>query len=171
MVIKIFNFLISFFSKEFIIIIIAGLPIVELRGSIPLAVLKFGMSPIKAFYLSIIGNLLPIIPFLFFLDWAIDRLERLSFIGRILKWWFRNAKKKSNLIETYGFLGLILFVAMPFPGTGAWTGAVIAKLFNFRLSKSFFAISLGILIAGIIVVFSTVFADNILTKIFLLRKI
>jgi len=167
MVVKIINFLIYFFSKEFIIIIISGLPVVELRGSIPVGILKFGMPPIKAFYLSIIGNLLPIIPFLFFLDWAIHRLEKLSFIGRILKWWFKNAKNKSNLIETYGFLGLILFVAVPFPGTGAWTGAVIAKLFNFRFSKAFFAIFLGVLIAGIIVVFATLFADNILTKVFI----
>ncbi len=147
---KILIFLTHFFSKEIATFFIAMLPVFELRLSLPLAILKFGLSPPLAFFISFLGNMLPVLPFLFFLRWAITRLERMKTVGRVLAWWFRQAEKKSSLVETYGFWGLIIFVALPFPGTGAWTGCLVATLLNFRISKAFLAISLGVIGAGLI---------------------
>jgi len=148
---KIIAFLTGLFSKEVVVVMLAALPIFELRLSIPIAVLKFNMPAQKAFLLSILGNMLPVIPLLFFLRWAVVRLEHLRFIGKILIWWFKKAEGKSKVIQTYGFWGLVIFVCIPLPGTGAWTGCVAATLFNFKLSRAFAAIFIGVVIAGIIV--------------------
>jgi uncharacterized membrane protein len=134
-------------------VLVAALPIFELRLSIPLALTKFQMKPLEVFLWSILGNILPIIPFLLFLRWAVKHLEKLKGIGKFLHWWFERAQKKSKVIETYGFWGLVIFVAIPLPGTGAWTGCVAATLFNFKLPKAFLAVSLGVLGAAIIVLF------------------
>ena len=148
---KIIAFLVGLFSKEVVVVLLAMLPIFELRLSIPIAMLKFNMPAGKAFLLSILGNMLPVIPFLLFLRWAVVRLEHLHFLGKFLKWWFKKAEGKSKAIETYGFWGLVIFIAIPLPGTGAWTGCVAATLFNFKLFRATIACLLGVLIAGIIV--------------------
>lgn len=148
---KIIAFLAGLFSKEVVVVLLAALPIFELRLSMPIAILKFNMPAQKAFLLSILGNMLPVIPFLIFLRWAVVRLEHLHFIGKILMWWFKKAESKSKAIQTYGFWGLVIFVAIPFPGTGAWTGCVAATLFNFKLLRATTAVFLGVLGAGIIV--------------------
>jgi len=148
---KIIAFLTGLFSKEVVVVLLAALPIFELRLSIPIAVLKFNMPAQKAFLLSILGNMLPVIPLLLFLRWAVARLEHLRFVGKILMWWFKKAESKSKVIETYGFWGLVLFVAIPFPGTGAWTGCVAATLFNFKLLRATTAVFIGVVIAGVVV--------------------
>lgn len=163
---KILVVLTKFFSKEIATILIATLPIFELRLSIPLAILKFHLSPIDAFFLSILGNILPIIPLLLFLRWAVTRLEYIRGIGKLLTWWFNRAEKKSQVVQTYGFWGLVIFVAIPLPGTGAWTGCVVATLFKFKLSKAFLAVSLGVLGAAIIVQLIVVLGSAGLAKLF-----
>jgi uncharacterized membrane protein len=148
---KIITFLAGLFSKEVVVVLLAALPIFELRLSIPIAMLKFNMPAYKAFLLSILGNMLPVIPFLLFLRWAVVRLEHLHFVGKFLMWWFKRAEAKSKAIKTYGFWGLVIFIAIPLPGTGAWTGCVVATLFNFKLVRATMACFLGVLGAGIIV--------------------
>jgi len=148
---KIIAFLVGLFSKEVVVILLAALPIFELRLSIPIAMFKFNMPAYEAYLLSILGNMLPVIPFLIFLRWAVVRLERLHFLGKFLKWWFERAEAKSKAIKTYGFWGLVIFIAIPLPGTGAWTGCVVATLFNFKLVRATMACFLGVLGAGIIV--------------------
>jgi len=148
---KIIAFLAGLFSKEVVVVLLAALPIFELRLSIPIAMLKFNMPAYKAFLLSILGNMLPVIPFLLFLRWAVVRLERLRFVGKFLMWWFKRAEAQSKVIQTYGFWGLVIFIAIPLPGTGAWTGCIAATLFNFKLFRATLACLLGVLIAGIIV--------------------
>jgi uncharacterized membrane protein len=153
---KVISILFNLFSKEIATVLIAMLPIFELRLSIPLAIMKFHISPTEAFFLSLIGNILPIIPLLFFFRWAVIRLEKVKGIGRILLWWFDRAQKKSKVVETYGFWGLVIFVAIPLPGTGAWTGCVVSTLFNFKIPKGFLAVSLGVVGAGIIVLLGSI---------------
>jgi uncharacterized membrane protein len=162
---KIIAVLVTLFSKEVTTILIAALPIFELRLSIPLGIMKFNLPPLETFFLSLVGNILPVIPFLIFLKWAINRLERIKGIGRILLWWFDRAQKQSKIVETYGFWGLVIFVAIPLPGTGAWTGCVVATLFNFKLPKAFLAVSLGVLGAGIIVLLIVVLGNAGIAKI------
>lgn len=131
---------------------IAALPIFELRGAIPIGCNILGMSAMgKVYLLSIVGNLVPVIPLLLFFKCFFHRLEDIKFIGKFFKWWFRRVEKKSKLIERWGFWGLVLFVAIPLPVTGAWTGTVAANLFEIKIKRAFLAILLGVIIAGVIV--------------------
>jgi len=138
------------FQKELITIAVAVLPVSELRGAMPLAV-AMGMSLKKAFILSVIGNMLPIIPILIFLEPVSAKLRRFKILAKFFDWFFTRTRKKAGVVEKFEALGLILFVAIPLPVTGAWTGCVAASLFKIRFRYAFFAISLGVLIAGIIV--------------------
>lgn len=136
--------------KELIVLITAALPVSELRGAIPLA-LSFGMPPAKAFWLSITGNLIPIIPILFLLEPVSLRLRRFRVWSRYFDWLFERTRRRAKQVEKYEFLGLILFVAVPLPMTGAWTGAIAASLFKVKFRYALAAIVLGVFIAGVIV--------------------
>lgn len=132
--------------------IAAALPISEVRGAIPLAIGVYGFSPLKAYLLSVLGNLLPIIPLLLFLGPVSDFLRRFSIGDRFFSWLF--ARTRSKYIkdhENFGLTALAVFVAIPLPMTGAWTGCVIAFLLGFRFWPAFAAIAAGVLIAGVVV--------------------
>jgi uncharacterized membrane protein len=139
------------FSKELVVLIIAALPIVELRGALPVAINLFHFSWYYAFLLAIIGNLLPVPFILLFLDAASRRLSKVAFLERILKWLFEHIRRRGKIIEKYERIGLMLFVAVPLPVTGAWTGSVAAVLFGLKFKHALLSIFVGILIAGIIV--------------------
>lgn len=138
------------FSKEWITVIIATLPIAELRGSIPVA-LAMGLSPLKAFILSILGNSLIIIPTLFLLEPVSSSLRKFRPWKRFFDWLFEKTKQKGDLIQKYEAIGLMLFVAVPLPMTGAWSGCIAASLFKIRFRYALPAIFLGVFIAGVIV--------------------
>lgn len=132
--------------------IAAALPISEVRGAIPLAIGVYGFSPLQAYLLSVLGNLLPIIPLLLFLGPVSDFLRRFSIGDRFFSWLF--ARTRSKYIkdhENFGLTALAIFVAIPLPMTGAWTGCVIAFLLGFRFWPAFAAIAAGVLIAGVVV--------------------
>lgn len=137
-------------SKELLIILTAASPILELRGAIPLG-LSLGESTAKVLSLAIVGNLLPVVPLLLLLQPVSSCLRHLRLWRRFFDWLFERTKRKAGLIEKYEVLGLVLFVAIPLPVTGAWTGCVAATLFKIRFRYAFVAILLGISIAAIIV--------------------
>ncbi|MGB2599492.1 MAG: small multi-drug export protein [Candidatus Omnitrophota bacterium] len=137
-------------NKELAVVVLAALPISELRGAIPLA-LAMGFSPLKAYALSFAGNLIPIIPLLFFLQPIADRLRHIKIFERFFDWLFERTRRKATLIERFEALGLILFVAIPLPVTGAWTGCVAATLFKIRFRYALAAIICGVAIAGLVV--------------------
>lgn len=137
--------------KESAILTVAILPIFELRGAIPLGI-SLGLPSMKVFFISLLGNLLPVLPLLLFFKYFFDKLKNIRFF----KWWFFSIERRSRVVNKWGFWGLVLFVAIPFPGTGAWTGSAAAILFNFKLLKALLAISLGVLIAGILVTLGSV---------------
>ncbi len=134
-------------SPELQIIVISALPILELRGAIPYGVWVLKMAPLKVLLLSLIGNLAIIIPLLYILDIIMVHFEQLE-IGRKL---IERAKKKGRMIEKLEVLGLFLFVAIPLPGTGAWTGVLASLIFGIRKHLSVPAVSLGVVVAGVIV--------------------
>lgn len=136
--------------REYIVMIVGGLPIAELRGAIPLA-LSFGMTLKKAFFLAVLGNILPVIPALFLLDPVSNRLRRTRVFARFFDWFFERTKKKADVIQKYEALGLAIFVAIPLPMTGAWSGVVAASLFKIRFRYAFIAITAGVITAGAIV--------------------
>ncbi|MBO5981149.1 MAG: small multi-drug export protein [Clostridia bacterium] len=126
-------------------------PVLELRAALPLALLYYDMNPALALVLSVLGNILPV-PFL--VVWGRQVLEWLaSFktLGGPFRWILRLGEKKVAKMHRTLFVSLLLFVAVPLPGTGAWTGALIALTLNLKLKKAIPPIALGVLIAGIIV--------------------
>ncbi len=138
-------------SPEIKTIIVSMLPIFEVRGALPLAMQIYGMHWIKAFTLSVVGNIIPVIPILLLLDPVSKYLMRYPFFNKFFTWLFERTRKKSDIIEKYETLGLMIFVAIPLPLTGAWSGCVAAFLFGIRFWYACIAVCLGILIAGVIV--------------------
>lgn len=136
--------------REYVVMIVGALPVSELRGAIPLA-FSFGMPVYKAFWLSVLGNIIPVVPILFLLEPVSNRLRKFKVFSRFFDWLFERTKKKADAVQKYEALGLVLFVAIPLPVTGAWTGAVAASLFRIRFRYAFPAIICGIIIAGVVV--------------------
>jgi len=152
-------------TNELITVIVAALPISELRGAIPLAVLSFKIPLAKAFLLSVLGNLIPVIPLLLFLQPVSEKLRHFRLWSKFFDYLFERTRRKASLIEKYEALGLILFVAVPLPITGAWTGCIAASLFKIRFRYAFLAISIGVLIAAIIVSTITVAGSGVLFRL------
>ncbi|MBN2829603.1 MAG: small multi-drug export protein [Candidatus Cloacimonetes bacterium] len=133
-----------------ITVIISMLPIIELRGAIPVAILAFNMPWYEAVGWAVLGNMLPI-PFLIIIIGWLDRIAHKSpWLRKILDKLFARTRKKGKSIETYKEIGLTLFVAVPLPVTGAWTGAMACYLFGLKFWKSMFCIFLGVIIASAI---------------------
>ncbi|MCI8578164.1 MAG: small multi-drug export protein [Lachnospiraceae bacterium] len=138
-------------SKEVIIFIISMIPILELRGGLLAASPALLDIPIlKAIPICILGNLLPIPFILLLIERILICMERIPGLGQIALWLRRKADKNKGQVERYGFWGLVLFVGIPLPGTGAWTGSLVAALLHMRFRKAFSAILAGIAIATII---------------------
>jgi uncharacterized membrane protein len=142
--------LLGILSAEFKTAAIAAMPIIELRGAIPFGI-SFGLSPIHAFVVSFLGSMLPV-PILLL---GIKPVFKILRQKPILKKWvdhlsIRSISKSKN-IKKYGFLGLLIFVAIPLPGTGVWSGTLAAALLDIRFKTAFPAILIGNFIAGMVI--------------------
>jgi len=141
--------------KGVVVGLLAALPVTELRGAIPYGVFVLKMNLFKAFAYALIGNLLPVPFLLLFLEklkwWA----EKYRLPRRAFNWWFDRVDRKKGLVERYGWIGLALFVAVPLPGTGAWTGSVAAILLRRSFGKAVSAIMCGVIIAGCVIALLT----------------
>jgi uncharacterized membrane protein len=127
------------------------LPVSELRGAIPYAMTVGGMSWQEAFVISVIGNFVPVIHILLLIGPMSIWLRRWPVFDRFFVWLFARTRRKGAMIERFEALGVCLFVAIPLPMTGAWTGAAAAFVFGVRPRLAIPAIAAGILIAGTIV--------------------
>jgi uncharacterized membrane protein len=136
--------------KDYVVMIVGALPVSELRGAIPLA-LSFGMSLTKAFWLSVLGNCIIVAPALFFFKPVTGFLRKFKICSRFFDWIFERTRKNSDAIQKYEALGLAIFVAIPLPMTGAWSGVIAASLFKVRFRYAFMAIISGVICAGLIV--------------------
>ena len=124
-------------------------PVLELRGAIPLGVAA-GLPPLTACAAAILGNIVPV-PFIMLLVRRIFRwLRRTAFFGPKIDWLERRAHLKGRLVRKYRLPGLLLLVAVPLPGTGAWTGALVADVLDIRMRTALPAIAAGVIIAGCI---------------------
>ena len=138
-----------FVSPEVVIFIISMIPILELRGGL-LAASLLKVSMTRAIPICIIGNIVPIPCILLFLTRIFSMLKKTRLFRPLVEKLENRAMKKSETIQKYEFLGLLLFVGVPLPGTGAWTGSLIATLLELDVKKASLAIFLGILMATVI---------------------
>jgi uncharacterized membrane protein len=127
------------------------LPIFELRGGIPVGILLFKLHPLMVYAACVLFNLVPVLPILFLLLPLKRALERIPLFRRFFGLLLRRVERNRRLIERYEEFGLLLFVAVPLPVTGAWTGSLIAVILGLKTAKSFLFIALGVLTAGVIV--------------------
>lgn len=139
------------------VLILGAVPVSELRGAIPIAIGIYGMRPFEAFFFSVLGNLLPVIPLLLFLEPVSNYLRRYSIFDAFFTWLFSRTRRNNiENFEKYGLLALTIFVAIPLPATGAWSGCAAAFVFGIKFRHALPAIALGIMIAGIVVTALTV---------------
>ena len=155
------SFLFDTVGRELCVFICSMIPIIELRGAIPLGA-GLGMGLFETYFLSVIGNLIPV-PFILLLIRAVlDFMKKIKGLRKIALWVEAKAEKHKGKIEKYAYVGLFLFVAIPIPGTGAWTGALVAAFLDMRLRSAVPSIFLGVMAAGIAVSLITMGAITLL---------
>jgi len=137
--------------RELIVIILSTLPITELRGALPVGIRLLDLPWYQALYLAIIGNMLPVPFLLLFLESLVNGISRIDTGKRLVNMLFKRTRRHTAIVEKYESIGLIALVAIPVPGTGAWTGAMIAFLLGLRLRRALLSIAIGVLISGAIV--------------------
>lgn len=145
--------------KHYIIIfLISMVPLVELRGAIPYSVI-FGLDFLPSYIVCIVGNMLPV-PFIFFfarrvLEWGADK----KYIGRFFSFCLEKGHKGGTKLQKKAgkglFVALLLFVGIPLPGTGAWTGTLAASILDMDFKTSVIAVMLGVILAGVIMALAT----------------
>lgn len=139
----------SLLPPEAIIFIISMMPVLELRGGL-IAAKLLDVSFIKAFAICYVGNMLPIPFILVFIRSIFNRLKKMRFLKDKIEKLERKSLEKGEKVKKYSDWGLLTFVAFPIPGTGGWTGALIAALLDMRLKRSIPIIALGVFVAGVI---------------------
>ena len=156
----------TLFGKVFITFLVSMVPIIELRGAIPIAT-GLGLSPWIAIPVAIVGNLLPVPFIILFIKKIFAWMRKVSpKFDRIVDKMEAKAEKNKEKVLKYAFWGLVLFVAIPLPGTGAWTGALVAAMLDMPLKKAFPSIILGVLGAGIIISFVSYGAAALIIGLF-----
>ena len=139
----------SLLAKRILILLISMTPILELRGGI-LAAALLDMNPLESYLICVLGNIIVIPIALFILELIFKLLRHIKFLDKIISKIENKCLSKKDKLDKYGYLGLVLFVGIPIPGTGAWTGCFLASLLNMDKKKSFISALIGVLLASII---------------------
>lgn len=151
----------STIGKIIMTALISMVPVIELRGAIPIAVAN-GLNFWVAIVASIIGNLIPVPFIIIFIKKIFAFMRKISKkLDSLVTKLEQRAAKKSDVVQKYAFWGLFILVAIPLPGTGAWTGALVAAMLDMRLKRAFPAIALGVVGAAAIVTFVTYGASEL----------
>jgi len=135
---------------ELIVFIISATPVIEVRGAVPIALLYFKLPVVTTLLLGILGSILPVFPILWFLNTLTERLREVKLFDKFFEWLFHRTRSKSKIIEEFELVGLTLFVAIPFPGTGVWTGCVAAYLLGLPWIPTFICAAIGTTIASLV---------------------
>ena len=143
------EFLYEVLGPELCTFIVSMIPIIELRGAIPIGQ-GMGLGFWPCYIISVIGNMLPVPIILLFVRVVLAWMKRVKFLDKIAIWVEKKADKHSAKVTKYATWGLFLFVAIPLPGTGAWTGALGASFLKAGFRSTTLAVSLGVILAGII---------------------
>lgn len=145
---------------ELVVFLISVMPVLECRLGMFTAIVLLQMNTIKGFLISFAGNILPIPFILLLINWIFEWMKKIPGLKKIVFWLEDKTLKKRDKIDKYGIWGLLLFVAIPLPGTGGWTGALLASLLHLDKKKSFGAIALGVFIAGLIMTVLSLVVGN-----------
>ncbi|MBQ2423080.1 MAG: small multi-drug export protein [Clostridia bacterium] len=145
-------FLERFFTPDIVVWLLSLLPVSEIRGAL-IAARAYEMSWLYGLVVGFIGNMLPIPFILLFIRKIFDLMKKIPKLGPVVDRLLKRADQKGQKLGKYELWGLFILVAIPLPGTGAWTGALVATVANMRIKKSLPIIALGVLAAGLIVSF------------------
>ena len=137
------------YGKEILVFLISLMPILELRGGL-LAASLLGLKPIPSYIISVVGNLLPIPFILLLINKILNWMRNSKHFKGIAEWLDKKVEKHKGQIEKFGYLGIVLFVGIPLPGTGAWTGSLIASVLEMDRKKTFLAVLVGVFLASVI---------------------
>ena len=135
-------------------LVTAMMPILEIRGAIPVGVAS-GLDPWLAFAVGFVGNMLPIPILILLTRKIIEWLKKHNMLVKLTAWLENKGSKGAQKVQKFSFWGLFILVAIPLPGTGAWTGALVASLLDMRLKRALPAIAMGVAVAGLIVLLVT----------------
>ena len=152
----------TYAGKILVTFLISMVPIIELRGALPIGV-GMGLTPVTALIVSILGNMVPVPFIIIFIRRILNWMHRFEKFDRLATKMEEKAAKGGEKLVKYEMFGLFLLVAVPLPGTGAWTGALVAAMMDMRLKRAMPAIILGVIIAGIIVTTVTYGAGALLS--------
>ncbi len=146
------NFFLNTVGKELCVFFCSMIPIIELRGAIPLGI-GLGLPYWETYLLAVLGNMIPVPFILLFIRKIIEWMSksRVKFFQKVAGFLIRKAEKNREKIEKYSFWGVALFVAVPLPVTGAWTGSLVAALIDMKFWKALLSALIGVMIAGVIV--------------------
>ena len=136
-------------GKRILVFIISLMPILELRGGL-LAASLLDLDPVSSYIIAVIGNVIPIPFILWFMGAILKWMKKRKRLKKIANWIDKKVEKNREKIEKFGFWGLVLFVGIPLPGTGAWTGCLVASVLEMDKKKSFIAAMIGVFMASII---------------------
>lgn len=154
-------------SPEWVVLLISMIPITELRASIPIGIEVYGLPIWKVWILSVIGDLIPALCILAFAPLANRWAIRTRFFGSLVTKRLAQAEKAfSGKYEKYGAIGLVIFIGIPLPLTGSWTGSLAAFVFNIPFKKSVPLIAAGVCLAATIVTLITLFASGTIRALF-----
>ena len=143
--------MLDFFKTYGVVFLLAMTPVLELRAAVP-AGIAMGLKPAAVFAAAVLGNMLPVPFIILFIRKILDWMRgRSGFLARVVQKLEAKAEKGAKLFYKYELFGLFLLVAIPLPGTGAWTGALVAALLNVRVRNAFLIIFAGVCAAGVIV--------------------
>ena len=145
------NFFLEIVGRELCVFFCSMIPIIELRGAIPLGA-ALGLPWWQSYLLSVVGNMLPVPIILLFVKVVLDFMLKckVKFFNKIASWVYAKAEKNRAKIEKYSFWGVAIFVGIPLPMTGAWTGSLVAAFINMKFWRALFSALIGVLAAGVI---------------------
>ncbi len=135
---------------EWVVVILSAAPFIEVRGGIPAGIIM-GLPLAQILPLAIVSNVVSVLPVVLGFNWVAQRLADKPLLGRLITALIRRARSKEEMVNKHGVWAVTLFVAIPLPVTGAWTGSVVAAVFGMRFGRVLFCLTVGVMIASAIV--------------------
>ncbi|MBQ9511218.1 MAG: small multi-drug export protein [Clostridia bacterium] len=149
---RIWNFFVEKVGARISVFICSMIPFIELRGAIPLGA-GMGLNPFLCYLVAVLGNMLPVPFILLFIRAILEWMKKTKLFGKFALWLESKGEKNKDRITKYGFWGLTLFVMIPLPGTGAWTGSLVAAMLHMPFWRAMLSTLIGVMSAGVIMTF------------------